>query len=81
MPKIYNLIFSCLNWKKYCLEVELACENIRFPGDEKVQNGSSVGLHAVSHSMPQQLQNVIKTFKQKGEASYWNSEHMYSIEK
>jgi len=30
------------------------------PGDKKVQNGSSVGLHAVSHTMPQRLQNVIK---------------------
>ena len=30
------------------------------PGDKKAQNGSSVGLHAVSHTMPQRLQNVIK---------------------
>ena len=33
-------------------------------GDKKAQNGSFVGLHAVSHFMPQRLQNVIK--KQKG---------------
>ena len=38
------------------------------PGDKKAQNGSFVGLHAVSHFMLQQLQNVIK--KQKGHASY-----------
>ena len=49
------------------------------PGDKKAQNGSFVGLHAVSHFMPQRLQNVIK--KQKGHASYWNSEYMYLIEK
>ena len=33
------------------------------PGDRKVQNGSSVALHALSHSMLQRLQNVYK--KQK----------------
>ena len=49
------------------------------PGDKKAQNGSFVGLHVVSHFMPQRLQNVIK--KQKGHASYWNSEYMYLIEK
>ena len=49
------------------------------PGNKKAQNGSSVGLHTVSHTMPQRLQNVIK--KQKGHASYWNSEDMFSIEK
>ena len=35
------------------------------PGDKKAQNGSSVGLHAVSHTMPQRLQNVIKKNKNK----------------
>ena len=35
---------------------EVAC----VPGDKKAQNKSSVALHAVSHSMPQRLQNVIK---------------------
>ena len=29
------------------------------------QNGSFVGLHAVSHFMPQRLQNVIKKTKNK----------------
>ena len=33
------------------------------PGDKKAQNGSSVGLHAVSHFMQQWLQNVIKNKK------------------
>ena len=33
------------------------------PGDKKAQNGSFVGLHAVSHFMPQRLQNVIKKTK------------------
>ena len=46
---------------------------------KKAQNGSSVGLHAVSHFAPQRLQNVIKN--QKGHESYWNSEYMYSTEK
>ena len=50
------------------------------PGDEKAQNGSFVGLHAVSQFMPQRLQKVIKK-KQKGHASYWNSAYMYLIEK
>ena len=50
MPKIY--IF-----KKYCLGVELAPAHQVI---KKAQNGSSVGLHPVSHSMPQRLQNVIK---------------------
>ena len=38
------------------------------PGEKKAQNGSSVGLHAVSHTMPQRPQNATK--KQKGHASY-----------
>ena len=38
----------------------------------------TMALHNVSHSMPQQLQNVIK--KQRGKAGYWNSEYIYSIE-
>ena len=75
MPKISFFQLSKLN--KYCLGVELASAHA--PGDEKAQNGSSAGLHAVSHFKPQRLQNVIK--KQKGHASYLNSEYMYSIEK
>ena len=35
------------------------------PGDKKVQNGSSVGLHAVSPFMQQQLQNVRKKKQNK----------------
>ena len=46
---------------------------------KKAQNGSFVGLHAVSHFAPQRLQNVIKN--QKGHESYWNSQYMYSTEK
>ena len=74
MTKINFFQLTKLN--KYCLGGGTgSCA----PGDKKVQNGSFVGLHAVSHFMPQRLQNVIK--KQKGHASYWNSEHMYLIEK
>ena len=36
-------------------------------------------LHAVSRTMPQRMQNVIK--KQKGHDIYWNSEYMYSTAK
>ena len=64
MPKISFFQLSKLN--KYCLGVELTPAHA--PGDEKAQNGSSVGLHAVSHFKPQRLQNVIKK-KQKGHAS------------
>ena len=73
MPKISFFQLSKLN--KYCLGVELTPAHA--PGDEKAQNGSSVGLHAVSHSMLQRLQNVIKKKQQqqqqqqqKGHASY-----------
>ena len=36
------------------------------PGDEKAQNRSSVALHALSYSMSQTVQNVIKKKKQGG---------------
>ena len=74
MPKIYFFQLPKLNkywlgdWISSCV-----------PGDKKAQNGSFAGLHAVSHFVPQGLQNVIKN--QKGHASYWNSEYMYSTEK
>ena len=74
MPKIYFSQLPKLNkywlggWTSSCT-----------PGDKKAQNGSSAGLHAVSHFVPQRLQNVTKN--QKGHAGYWNSEYMYSIEK
>ena len=74
MPKIYFFQLPKLNkywlggWTSSCA-----------PGDKKAQNGSSLGLHAVSHFRPQQLQNVIKN--QKRHASYWNSEYVYSTEK
>ena len=35
------------------------------PGDKKAQNGSFVGLNAVSHLIPQRLQNVLKKTKNK----------------
>ena len=74
MPKLYFFQLPKIN--KYCLGVELALvHNVK----KKAQNGSSVDRQAVSHHMPQRPQNVIK--KQKGHASYWNSEYMYSIEK
>ena len=55
MPKIFFFQLPKLN--KYCLGVELA------PAQQviqKAENGSSEGLHAVSRTMPQRLQNVIK---------------------
>ena len=54
-PRTKAFMYKC------CLGVELdrACA----PGDKKAQNGSFVGLHAVSHFMPQPLQNVIKKNK------------------
>ena len=74
MPKIY--LFQLPKLNKYWLG---GWTSSSAPGDKKAQNGSSVGLHPVSHFVPQRLQNVIKN--QKGHASYWNSEYMYSIEK
>ena len=79
-PK-YIYFFSCRKWTNIVWGSAGSCA----PGDKKAQNGSSVGLHAVSHTMPQRLQNVIKKkknkSKQKGHVSYWNSQHMFSIEK
>ena len=83
MPKsIYIIIyFKLTKLSKYCLGgggAELA-QMIKI-----AQNRSFVGLRAVSHSMPQLLQNVIKKkqnkTKQKGHASYLNSEYIYPIE-
>ena len=50
----------------------------RVTGDKKAQNRLYVAPHAVSHSMPQRPQNVIKK-KQRRNAGYWNFEYMYSI--
>ena len=87
MPKsIYIIIyFKLTKLSKYCLGgggggAELA-QMIKI-----AQNRSFVGLRAVSHSMPQLLQNVIKKktkqnkTKQKGHASYLNSEYIHPIE-
>ena len=62
MPKIYFFQLPKLN--KYCLGIELDTAHQVI----KKFNGSFVGLHAVSHFMPQRRQNVIK--KQKGHTSY-----------
>ena len=53
-PPIF--FFSCRKWTNIVWGSAGFCA----PGDKKAQNGSSVGLHAVSHTMPQRLQNVIK---------------------
>ena len=42
---------------------------LRVPGDKKAQNRLYVAPHAVSHSMPQRPQNVIKK-KQRRNAGY-----------
>ena len=79
MPKIY--IFSAAESEQMLFG---GWASSYATGDKKAQNGSSVSLHAVSHTMPQRLQNVIKKqnkTKQKGHVSYWNSQHMFSIEK
>ena len=64
------IYFQLPKLNEYCLGVELAPAHQLI---KKALNGSSVGLQAVSHSMPQRLQNVIKKnkqTKQKGHASY-----------
>ena len=71
MPSLSQI---CKDVQKPCCGRGLICAE----SDKKAQNRSSVGLHAVSRSMPQRLQNAIK---KKGHTSYWNSEYMYSIEK
>ena len=80
LPKIY--IFSAAESEQMLFG---GWASSYLPGDKKAQNGSSVSLHAVSHTMPQRLQNVIKKkqnkTKQKGHVSYWNFQHMFSIEK
>ena len=59
MPNIY-IFFQLPKLNEYCLGVELAPAHQVI---KKVLNGSSVGLQAVSHSMPQRLQHVIKKKK------------------
>ena len=55
MPKIY--IFSAAESEQMLFG---GWASSYATGDKKAQNGSSVSLHAVSHTMPQRLQNVIK---------------------
>ena len=52
-----NIFFQLPKLNKYCLGVELAAAH---QVTKKAENGSSEGLHPVSHSMPQRLHNVIK---------------------
>ena len=59
MPKIY-IFFSAAESEQILFG---GSAGFCAPGDEKAQNRSSVGLHAVSHTMPQRLQNVIKKNK------------------
>ena len=68
-PIYIYFFFQLPKLNEYCLGVELAPAHQVI---KKVLNGSSVGLQAVSHSMPQRLQHVIKKKKkkQKGHASY-----------
>ena len=61
MPNIY-IFFQLPKLNEYCLGVELAPAHQVI---KKVLNGSSVGLQAVSHSMPQRLQHVIKKKQNK----------------
>ena len=61
MPNIY-IFFQLPKLNEYCLGVELAPAHQVI---KKVLNGSSVGLQAVSHSMPQRLQHVIKKRQNK----------------
>ena len=51
------IFFQLPKLNKYCLGVELAPAHQVI---QKAENGSSEGLHAVSRTMPQRLQNVIK---------------------
>ena len=55
-----NTFFQLPKLNKYCLGVELDPVHQAI---KKAQNGSFVGLHAVSHFMPQRLRSVIKKTK------------------
>ena len=78
MPKIFFFQLPKLN--KYCLGAALASTQQVV----KKLKMDHLWVYTQSHLMPQRLQNVIKkkqnkTKKQKGHASYWNFEYMYSI--
>ena len=55
-----STFFQLPKVKKCCLGGSKWRSGSCVPGDKKAQNRSSVTLHAVSHSMPQRLQNVTK---------------------
>ena len=67
-----NIFFQLPKLDKFYLGIDL------HPAHQVIKK-LKMDPNALSHFMPQRLQNVIK--KQKGHASYWNSEHMYLIEK
>ena len=71
IPKMY--FFQLPKPNKFCLGVELD------PAHQVIKK-LKMDPNAVSHFMPQRLQNVKKKNKQKGHASHWNSEYMYLIE-
>ena len=71
IPKMY--FFQLPKPNKFCLGVELD------PAHQVIKK-LKVDPNAVSHFMPQRLQNVKKTKNKKGHASQWNSEYMYLIE-
>ena len=63
ISRFHSIFFFQLpKLNKYCLRVELAPLHQVI---KKAQNGSSVCLQAVSHFMPQRVQNVIKKKKTK----------------
>ena len=61
------------------------CTGFCAASDKKAQNGSSLGLHAIpphaatATECDEKKTKQNKTKKQKGHASYWNFEYMYSI--
>ena len=64
--KVY--FFQLPKLKKCCLGGSKWRSGPWIPVVKKAQKRLSMALHNVSHSMPQQLQNVIK--KQRGKAGY-----------
>ena len=70
--------FQLPKLNKFCLGAELAPTHQVI---KKAQNGSSVGLHAVFHFMPQRLQNLIKkkTNKQTNKKGMPVTEHLIHV--
>ena len=72
-----NIFFQLPKLNKYYLGAELAAEHQVI----KKLKMDHLWVYTQSHFMTQRLQSVIKKKKQKGHASYWNSEYMYSTDK